>query len=221
MPKMKTHKASKKRFRVTATGKLKRHKAGKKHLLSHKTGKRKRQLRAVVIETGIVAKKYIRMMGGRRRNGSDHDTRSQRQDGPPEPQTDPQAHQGLSRWPAPPVPAMLVTLIRGRVYAFRDRRVKKRQFRRLWIVRINAACRMRGLRYSELIAGLQHANVALDRKTLADLAVHEPDVVHQDRRAGAGEPAQGRGVTITSVRPSSFSRRPLGGVLERRPEGGG
>jgi large subunit ribosomal protein L35 len=64
MPKMKTHKASKKRFRVTATGKLKRHKAGKKHLLSHKSGKRKRQLRGVVIETGIIAKKYVRMMGG-------------------------------------------------------------------------------------------------------------------------------------------------------------
>ncbi|MFN4261955.1 MAG: 50S ribosomal protein L20 [Gemmataceae bacterium] len=69
----------------------------------------------------------------------------------------------------------LVTLIRAGVYAFRDRRAKKRQFRRLWIVRINAACRMRGTRYSELIAGLQRARVALDRKTLADLAVHDPD----------------------------------------------
>src|SRR5438128_9029985 len=69
----------------------------------------------------------------------------------------------------------LVTLIRGRVYAFRDRRVRKRQFRRLWIVRINAACRQRGLRYSEFIAGLQRAQVELDRKTLADLAVHDPD----------------------------------------------
>jgi len=69
----------------------------------------------------------------------------------------------------------LVTLIRARVYAFRDRRVRKREFRRLWIVRINAACRMRGLRYSQFIAGLQRANVALDRKTLADLAVNDPD----------------------------------------------
>jgi large subunit ribosomal protein L20 len=69
----------------------------------------------------------------------------------------------------------VVTLIRARVYAFRDRRVRKREFRRLWIVRINAACRMRGLRYSQLIAGLQRASVALDRKTLADLAVHDPD----------------------------------------------
>jgi large subunit ribosomal protein L20 len=69
----------------------------------------------------------------------------------------------------------VVTLIRGRVYAFRDRRVRKREFRRLWIVRINAACRMRGLRYSQFIAGLQRANVELDRKTLANIAVYDPD----------------------------------------------
>jgi large subunit ribosomal protein L20 len=68
-----------------------------------------------------------------------------------------------------------VTLMRGRVYAFRDRRVRKRTFRRLWIVRINAACRMRGLRYGLFISGLQRANVELDRKTLAHLAVHDPD----------------------------------------------
>jgi large subunit ribosomal protein L20 len=70
----------------------------------------------------------------------------------------------------------IVTLMRGRVFAFRDRRVRKRDFRRLWIIRINAACRMRGLRYSQFIAGLQRGQVILDRKTLADLAVHHPDV---------------------------------------------
>jgi large subunit ribosomal protein L20 len=69
----------------------------------------------------------------------------------------------------------IVTLIRARVYAFRDRRVRKRQFRRLWILRINAACRMRGLRYSEFMHGLQLAQVMLDRKTLADVAIHDPD----------------------------------------------
>jgi large subunit ribosomal protein L20 len=69
----------------------------------------------------------------------------------------------------------LVTLIRGRVYAFRDRRVRKRSFRRLWIARISAACRMRGMRYSELICGLQRAGSDLDRKTLADVAVIDPD----------------------------------------------
>jgi large subunit ribosomal protein L35 len=63
MPKMKSHKASRKRFRVTASGKLKRRQAGKKHLLSHKTGKRKRQLREVVVDAGKLSKKYIQMMG--------------------------------------------------------------------------------------------------------------------------------------------------------------
>lgn len=64
MPKMKTHKASRKRFRVTATGKLTRSSAGKKHLNSHKTGKRKRQLRAGVVSDTAIAKKYVKLMGG-------------------------------------------------------------------------------------------------------------------------------------------------------------
>jgi large subunit ribosomal protein L20 len=69
----------------------------------------------------------------------------------------------------------LVTLIRGRVFAFRDRKAKKRSFRRLWIVRLSAACRMRDVRYSQFISGLQKAHIELDRKTLADLAIHDPD----------------------------------------------
>jgi large subunit ribosomal protein L35 len=64
MPKQKTHKGSKKRFRVSANGKLKRTQAGKKHLNSHKSGKRKRQLRSKVAEIGRVAQKYIKAMGG-------------------------------------------------------------------------------------------------------------------------------------------------------------
>lgn len=65
MPKMKTHKASKKRFRVSANGKLKRSQAGKKHLNSHKAGKRKRHLRQKAVEIGVVARKYIVAMGGK------------------------------------------------------------------------------------------------------------------------------------------------------------
>ena len=64
MPKQKTHKGSKKRFRVSANGKLKRSQAGKKHLNSHKTGKRKRHLRGRVVETGKLGKKYVEIMGG-------------------------------------------------------------------------------------------------------------------------------------------------------------
>ena len=66
------------------------------------------------------------------------------------------------------------TLIRAGVYAFRDRRVRKREFRKLWIIRLNAACRERGLRYSEFIHGLIKAGIELDRKSLSELAIHDP-----------------------------------------------
>ena len=60
-------------------------------------------------------------------------------------------------------------------YAYRDRRQRKRQFRALWITRINAQSRANGLTYSRLINGLKKADIALDRRVLADLAVHEPE----------------------------------------------
>lgn len=59
-------------------------------------------------------------------------------------------------------------------YAYRDRRVRRREFRRLWIARINAASRANGMSYSQFIHGLKKADVKLDRKVLADLAVREP-----------------------------------------------
>ena len=63
-------------------------------------------------------------------------------------------------------------------YAYRDRRVKKRTFRRLWITRINAQSRVEGLSYSKLMNGLQKAGVELDRRVLADLAVHDKEAFH-------------------------------------------
>jgi large subunit ribosomal protein L20 len=60
------------------------------------------------------------------------------------------------------------------VYAYRDRKAKKRNFRRLWIMRINAAARQNGLSYNQFIAGCRKANIELDRKVLADLAVSDP-----------------------------------------------
>ena len=64
-------------------------------------------------------------------------------------------------------------VIKAGQYAYRDRRVKKRTFRALWITRINAASRANGLTYSRLIAGLKKAEIGLDRRVLADLAVHD------------------------------------------------
>lgn len=64
-------------------------------------------------------------------------------------------------------------VIKAGQYAYRDRRVKKRNFRALWITRINAQSRVEGMSYSRLIAGLKKADIALDRRVLADLAIHD------------------------------------------------
>ncbi|HXH12654.1 MAG TPA: 50S ribosomal protein L20 [Alphaproteobacteria bacterium] len=68
-----------------------------------------------------------------------------------------------------------ITVMRGLQYAYRDRRARKRDFRRLWIARINAAARLHGLSYSLMMHGLKLAQIDLDRKTLAELAVHDPE----------------------------------------------
>ena len=81
------------------------------------------------------------------------------------------------------------TLIRSEAFAYRDRRRRKRDFRRLWITRINAAVRERGMRYSEFIHGLQKASIALDRKMLSEVAIHDPEgfdkIVEQVKQAMA------------------------------------
>jgi len=71
------------------------------------------------------------------------------------------------------------TVLRGLKFAYRDRRVRKRDFRQLWIARINAAARLHGLSYSTFMHGLKLAQVELDRKTLAELAVRDPDAFGQ------------------------------------------
>jgi large subunit ribosomal protein L20 len=66
------------------------------------------------------------------------------------------------------------TLVRAGAYAFRDRRRRRRDFRRLWITRISAAARSRGLSYSDFMHGLKQAGIQLDRKMLSELAIHDP-----------------------------------------------
>ena len=79
------------------------------------------------------------------------------------------------------------TVMKALSYAYRDRRNKKRDFRRLWIVRINAAARQNGISYSRLMNGLKRAGIDIDRKILADMAVRDPagftSVVEQAQRA--------------------------------------
>ena len=87
------------------------------------------------------------------------------------------------------------TVERGWRYAYRDRKNKKRDFRRLWIVRINAAARQHDMSYNVFIAGLKKAGIEIDRKVLADIAVRDPQgfgaIADQARAAlGQGQPAQ-------------------------------
>ena len=87
-------------------------------------------------------------------------------------------------------------VMRSGQYAFRDRRARKGEFRRLWIQRINAACRENGISYSRFIAGLHAASIDVDRKVLADLAVTDPAVfgslVVSAREALGAAPARER-----------------------------
>jgi large subunit ribosomal protein L20 len=85
------------------------------------------------------------------------------------------------------------TLLRAGVFAFRDRRVKKREFRKLWIIRINAAAHQHGMRYGEFMHGMKLSGMQLDRKMLSEMAIHDPDgfktVVDQVKLALANKPA--------------------------------
>ena len=71
------------------------------------------------------------------------------------------------------------TVMRAMAYSTRDRKVKKREFRSLWIIRLNAAARARGFTYSQLVAGLKRAKIDLDRKQLAELAIHDEPAFNQ------------------------------------------
>lgn len=77
-------------------------------------------------------------------------------------------------------------LRRAEIYAHRDRRQRKRDFRSLWIVRLSAACKLRGMRYSEFINGCKKANIALNRKMLSEIAIADPqgfDAITQEVKA--------------------------------------
>ena len=76
-----------------------------------------------------------------------------------------------------------ISVNRARMFAYRDRRNKKRDFRKLWIIRINAAARENGLSYSKFMGGLIKSGIELDRKMLADMAVHDPAAFSEIARA--------------------------------------
>src|SRR6266568_4638423 len=131
MPKMKSHRGARKRFKLTGTGKVKRFKAFKSHILTKKSFKRKKQIM-----------KAARGAFGAR----------------------------SKLWKA-----AKENVERGWKYAYRDRKNKKRDFRKLWIVRINAGAHQHGMSYSVFMHGLKKAGIEIDRKVLSDITVNDAE----------------------------------------------
>ncbi len=105
-----------------------------------------------------------------------------------------------------------ITLTRAGQFAYRDRRARRRDFRRLWITRLSAACRMRGTRYSRFIHGLQKAGVLLNRKMLSQVAIEDPKLFDQLAKmaeaglAGVVKQAPARKKTASKPKPKPKSK---------------
>ena len=171
MPKMKTHSGAKKRFKVTAKGKVRARHPFTSHILEKKSPKQKRALGGPVMLTDHDAPRVKRHAGGRQQvTGSSAQCTPARSGAATLELTKGfrgEAHSNYKR--------AKEALMKADAYAYRDRRNRKRDFRRLWITRINAAARLNGMSYSQFMHGLTLAGVELDRKVLADIAVRDAE----------------------------------------------
>ena len=168
MPKMKTHSGAKKRFKLTGKGKVRGRHAMTSHILEKKNAKRKRRLgRPVEISDRRRAPHQGAAPQMSRVKRSVHARKKRRATLERTKGFRGEAHSSYRR--------AKEALLKADSYAYRDRRNKKRDFRRLWIARINAAARNEGMTYSQFMHGLRLAEVELDRKILADIAVRDPE----------------------------------------------
>src|SRR5216683_2785331 len=151
MPKLKTHKGAAKRFRLTATGKIKRGHSHARHILTKKTNKRKQLLEGIMPRAKRGNKRLERRKKILKLAKGYRGTKSK-----------------LYR-------SAKESVERGLNFAYTGRKLKKRDFRSLWIVRIGAAARLNGLNYSQFMHGLKLAGIELDRKILADFAAKQPE----------------------------------------------
>ena len=171
MPKMKTHSGAKKRFKLTATGKVRGRHSFTSHILEKKSPKRKRQL-------GQAGGHLRPRHQGRQEaaGGQAHMTRVKRSvHARKKRRATLKMAKGYRGDASRHYRTAKEAVLKADQYRYRDRRNRKRDFRRLWITRINAAARQNGMSYSQFMHGLQIAEVELDRKILADMAVHDAD----------------------------------------------
>ena len=164
MPKIKTNSGAKKRFTLTGTGKIKRKHAFHSHILTKKTKKQKRNL----CHSTLVDAANIRQVKTMPRSVNHVASRARRK----KILKLTRGYFGARKnvWTV-----AKNTWEKGLTYAFRDRKNKKRNFRALWIQRINAAARLEGMSYSQLMGALHKAGIEINRKVLADLAMNHPE----------------------------------------------
>ena len=171
MPKMKTHSGAKKRFKKTAGGKIRARHAFSSHILEKKSPKKKRAFArpAVLKDAGPQARREAagRLRGMTRVKRSVHARKKRRATLERAKGFRGEAHSSYKR--------AKEAVMKADSYAYRDRRNRKRDFRRLWITRINAAARQNGMSYGTFMHGLKLAGIELDRKVLADIAVRDPE----------------------------------------------
>ena len=193
---MKTHSGAKKRFKTTGTGKVKGRHAFTSHILEKKSPKRKRRLGHDAMLSDRRRAAGAEAAGDRqmtRVKRSVHAKKKRRATLELTKGFRGEAHSNYKR--------AKEALMKADSYAYRDRRNRKRDFRRLWITRINAAARENGMSYSQFIHGAALAGIALDRKVLADIAVRDPETF---RRFARGRP---RGVGCLSAHADDESSR--------------
>ena len=171
MPKMKSHSGAKKRFKKTATGKLKARHAFSSHILEKKSPKYKRKLGEPRVD--LEGRREDRPPAPRRERPmtrvkrSVHARKKRRATLERAKGYRGEAHSSYRR--------AKEAVMKADSYAYRDRRNRKRDFRRLWITRINAAARQNGMSYGTFMHGLKLAGIEIDRKVLADIAVRDAD----------------------------------------------
>ena len=173
MPKQKTSRAAKKRFKLTGTGKILRRKGPQAHKLEKKSAKRKRSFAGRRSSPAAITARSSGCSAARSgvTDGAREALCRRAQEAP----QGPGAGQGVRRDQASTYRAAKEQVEHSLKYAYRDRKARKRDMRRLWIIRINAAARGHGLSYNQFIAGCRKAGIELDRKVLAEIAVVDPE----------------------------------------------
>ncbi len=180
MPKLKTKKAAAKRFKKTGTGQLKRMKAYKSHILTKKSAKRKRNLRKATMTDATNVKTMKKILPYLQNSGRDQEEAEMARvkgglNAKKKHNRVLKLAKGYRGARSKQYRVAKQSVMRALASSYAGRKERKRQFRTLWIARINAAARMNGVSYSKFMYGLKQAGIEMNRKMLAEMAVNDAE----------------------------------------------